>query len=317
MKRTNTFRSLISRTLTGKALLMALAALITITTVTYAAQGRRGPKVKSITVEAAASGAKAITAFSFANPAAVTVTINETTHTIALTVPYGTAVTSLVSTFTASAGASVKVGTTAQTSGTTANDFTSAVTYTVTAEDNSTQDYAVTVTVNALAVGDSYGGGIVVYINPVGDSAKGNIQASTAATPHGLIAATADQSSSTWSNITNVAVTGTGTAIGTGAANTEAITGQTSHSSSAAQICADYSVTVGGVTYSDWYLPSKDELEKLYLNKTAVGGFAAADYWSSSETSAYYAWSQYFVSGAQYLANFKFSNFRVRAVRAF
>ena len=93
------------------------------------------------------SSAKAITAFSFANSSA-TGTIDESAKTIALTVPYGTNVTTLVATFTTT-GASVKVGSTAQVSGTTPNDFTNPVPYVVTAEDGSTATYTVTVTVAA------------------------------------------------------------------------------------------------------------------------------------------------------------------------
>ena len=94
-----------------------------------------------------ASSAKALTAFSFTSPA-VTGTIIDSLKTVALTAPYGTDVTALVATFT-STGASVKVGTTVQTSATTANNFTSPVTYTVVAADGSTQAYVVTVTVAA------------------------------------------------------------------------------------------------------------------------------------------------------------------------
>jgi len=66
---------------------------------------------------------------------------------ISVTVPYGTtSIANLIATFTTT-GASVAIGTTEQTSGVTANDFTSAKTYTVTAADGSTQDYTVTVTV--------------------------------------------------------------------------------------------------------------------------------------------------------------------------
>ena len=97
-----------------------------------------------VTVTSAASSAKALTAFSFADPAATGV-VNETLHTIALTVPFGTDVTALVATFTIT-GASVAVAGTPQTSGVTANDFTNPVTYTVTAADGTTQDYLVTVT---------------------------------------------------------------------------------------------------------------------------------------------------------------------------
>ncbi|MFC3747289.1 S-layer homology domain-containing protein [Paenibacillus sp. GCM10012306] len=103
----------------------------------------------SVTVTVAANTAKAITAFGFAGLSpAVTGTVNESNKTIALTVPYGTNVTSLVPTFTTT-GASVKVGSTEQASGTTQQNFTEPVTYTVVAADNTTQDYTVTVTVAA------------------------------------------------------------------------------------------------------------------------------------------------------------------------
>ena len=84
----------------------------------------------------------------------------------------------------------------------------------------------------------------------------------------------------------------------------------------AAKVCADYSVTVGGVTYGDWYLPSKYELNLLYLQKTAVGGFASAYYWSSSEKVNYNAWIQYFGTGAQDFFNKSYTDY-VRAIRAF
>ena len=67
---------------------------------------------------------------------------------IGVEVPNGTDVTALIATFTLSEDASAKVGSTAQVSGTTANDFTNAVTYTITAEDGTTtKDWTVTVTV--------------------------------------------------------------------------------------------------------------------------------------------------------------------------
>lgn len=92
----------------------------------------------------ALSSEKAIITFSFASPAAAGV-IMEGAKTIAVTVPSGTAVTALVATFSASSGASVKVGAIAQVSGVTANNFTNPVTYTVTAADGSTVNYSVTV----------------------------------------------------------------------------------------------------------------------------------------------------------------------------
>ena len=96
-----------------------------------------------VSVTVASATAKDITAFSFASPAAIGVI---TGTNIAVTVPYGTGVTALVASF-ATSGASVKVGGTVQTSGATENDFTSPVTYTVTAGDTTTKTYRVTVTV--------------------------------------------------------------------------------------------------------------------------------------------------------------------------
>jgi len=161
-------------------------------------------------------------------------------------------------------------------------------------------------------VGDSYGGGIVAYILQSGD--PGYISGQT----HGLIAATEDQSTGiAWSNITSTLVGGTDTAYGTGAANTTKIIAQAGHSSSAAKVCADYTVTVNSVTYDDWYLPSKDELNKLYLNKVIIGGFADDLYWSSSEDSAGYAWLQWLGGGGGQGIGSKGNGQRVRAVQAF
>ena len=87
--------------------------------------------------------AKAITAFSLEGVAGA---IHELDDTIAVTLPFGTDVTALVATFTTT-GTGVAVGSTPQTSGTNANDFSSPVTYTVTAADGTTADYSVTVTV--------------------------------------------------------------------------------------------------------------------------------------------------------------------------
>jgi hypothetical protein len=89
------------------------------------------------------SSAKVMKTFSISGATGI---INETNKTIAVTLPYGTSVTALVATFTTT-GSNVKVGSTVQTSGSTSNNFTSPVSYTVTAEDSSSVIYVVTVTV--------------------------------------------------------------------------------------------------------------------------------------------------------------------------
>jgi uncharacterized delta-60 repeat protein len=93
------------------------------------------------------SSEKAITAFSLNGCFGK---INEAGKTITVSLPRGTDLTKLVATFTTT-GASVKVGSTVLISGTTAIDFyiTNPVTYTVTAEDSTTQDYTVTETVSS------------------------------------------------------------------------------------------------------------------------------------------------------------------------
>lgn len=95
-----------------------------------------------------ASSARSITAYSIGANAG---TINQTDKTIAVAVPTGTVVTSLIATYTTT-GASVKVGTSAQTSGVTFNNFIGPVVYTVTAADNTRGNYTVTVTPGAPVV---------------------------------------------------------------------------------------------------------------------------------------------------------------------
>ena len=150
-------------------------------------------------------------------------------------------------------------------------------------------------------VGESYQGGIIAYIDKTGE--------------HGLIVAPEDQSSQWWND--SYVITGaTGTAIGTGKSNTTAIV-QTQEEGKyaagyAAQLCND--LVLNG--YSDWYLPSKDELNILYRNRNVIGGFNETFYWSSSEYNGSYAWIQNFADGSQY-GYIKGSTYRFRAVRAF
>ncbi len=73
--------------------------------------------------------------------------IDATAHTVDIEVSQTATVTNLIATFTLSEGATAAIGATDQVSGTTENNFTSPVTYTVTAEDGTPQDWTVTVTV--------------------------------------------------------------------------------------------------------------------------------------------------------------------------
>ena len=149
-----------------------------------------------------------------------------------------------------------------------------------------------------LEIGLSYQGGIIFYIDDSGN--------------HGLIAATTDQSSTDpWWNGSFIA-TGAISA-NDGSANTTAIINAQGNSGTyAARLCRNFN----GGGFSDWFLPSKDQLNVLYSEKTIVGGFTANIYWSSTEYDIGSAWVQDFETGEQHLDNISDgANVHTRAIR--
>ena len=104
------------------------------------------------------------------------------------------------------------------------------------------------------------------------------------------------------------------TSLTNGAQNTNLIVATCSDQTIAARRCSN--LTAYG--YSDWYLPSVDELDCLYNNLTAIGGFYTMSgivYWSSTETNANWANAQNFNTGLQTTINQKGGACRVRCVR--
>ena len=126
---------------------------------------------------------------------------------------------------------------------------------------------------------------------------------------HGLEAAAVDQVSTEWGCYGTTISGANGTAVGTGEQNTADIIAGCSETT-AASVASAYG--------PDWYLPSKDELNLLYVQKVAdiVGGFASGSYWSSSQYGSHHAWVQLFDGGNQE-GTFKDFTYRVRAVRSF
>jgi hypothetical protein len=130
--------------------------------------------------------------------------------------------------------------------------------------------------------------------------------------------------------------TATATAIGWGYRNTRAIIlqGNSDTATSAAALTDSYTVTVSGVEYDDWYLPSKDELNQMCKwqrgvawisdatvcsggitnSGTGAAGFVVNEYGSSTEGGADRAWGQ--LPGRQ-VNYFKNQSNYVRPIRAF
>jgi hypothetical protein len=135
-------------------------------------------------------------------------------------------------------------------------------------------------------------------------------------------AALQDQGSAEW-GCAGTAITGAdGKAVGTGIQNTADIVAGCNEPGIAAKIADDY--TYNG--YTDWFLPSNDELNLMWTNIgqgapppfTNVGGFANNIYWSSSESGdTSYVLIPNIYGGATTIASKNTSAIRVRAIRAF
>lgn len=163
----------------------------------------------------------------------------------------------------------------------------------------------------AIVIGNSWYGGVVAYVYQPGDAGydSGYVNG------HGLIAAPNDQSTSIrWYNGSDIKTNATATALGAGVNNTNTIVSIQGTGSYAAKLC--YDLVLGG--QNDWYLPSKDELLKLWLNKATIGGFANEYYWSSSEIPVSFSYA-YRVSLYNGLVESTTKNqtYHIRAVRYF
>jgi len=128
---------------------------------------------------------------------------------------------------------------------------------------------------------------------------------------YGLVCAPSDQGIFEWGcQGTNIG--GTSSAFGTGQNNTNLILAGCSTRPIAASVCDD--LVLNG--YSDWYLPSLEELQLMYSNLKVqgIGGFSF-QYWSSSSYNPYRAYYLHFSDGFVD-PGYKNSSLRVRAVRA-
>jgi hypothetical protein len=156
-----------------------------------------------------------------------------------------------------------------------------------------------TVTTALHYIGEQFGGGIIFWLDSTGR--------------HGLICDSVDFILP-WSNGSKIKTGATGTSIGTGMSNTKRIIKVQGDSGIyAAKICRDYR----GGGYSDWYLPSINELKILRTRRFLLGGAALYEpYWSSTEYNTASAWFENFLDGNESY-NRKKNGLYVRAIRSF
>jgi hypothetical protein len=166
--------------------------------------------------------------------------------------------------------------------------------------------------IDPVKVGDLYGGGIVAYILQSGDPGY------EAGKTKGLIAAVSDQSAGIrWYAGSAVATGAYSFDIGGGLANTDAIIAAQGGilSTYAAGLARSYN----GGGYTDWYLPSWTEANKIiWINRLLVGNFIAGTYWTSTQhpSEVTQAGVQYSDSGEETFSSTG-ASWRVRAVRSF
>jgi hypothetical protein len=152
-----------------------------------------------------------------------------------------------------------------------------------------------------LRIGDLYGGGIVFYL----DSTH----------VHGYICAENNQGTTVEWGCLSTNVTGsTGMFVGTGETNTNAIATANCGAGGAAVLC--YNLVLN--EYSDWFLPSHDELRFMAFNLSAagMGNFGSNTFWSSSQSNSVGAYSVNFPSATTF-NQAKDNDLCVRAVRKF
>ena len=166
--------------------------------------------------------------------------------------------------------------------------------------------------ITELQIGDWFQGGIVFYTDGAG---------------HWLIAPQQDQSTLTQWGCYAASIPGAAS-ITDGASNTSAIVAfhdsfpdfyvnpEQCHSLSDGTVAAKVCDTLALNGYSDWFLPAKDQLNYLRLQRTIIGGFTSGGYWSSSQYDPGDAWEQYFSNGYQY-SDGKFLGRNVRCIRSF
>lgn len=138
-----------------------------------------------------------------------------------------------------------------------------------------------------------------------------------------VVALTNQSTSQVWSNIDNELIDPTAQSLWDGLSNSNAIVNQPGFTNGAAALCLNYAVGV----IDDWYLPSIQELNKLWINYLEVSktlsqtdgatGLELTSYWSSTEYDLSNAWTFSFYLGYVFNGYGKNATNNVRAIRKF
>lgn len=161
---------------------------------------------------------------------------------------------------------------------------------------------------NKLHLGQWHRGGLIFYFLQSGDSGY------DASVQHGLITTTSDQSASMVWDPDPWAYINTSQAIGYGKQNTDYAVTAIGSGTYAAKYCSD--LLLNG--YDDWYLPTTNEMLKMFDAKSIIQLPESVVYWSSHNVSAYYAKSfTYTGNTASFTDRDKTVTCRVRAIRSF
>ena len=155
-------------------------------------------------------------------------------------------------------------------------------------------------------IGDFREGGIVIWVDDTGQ--------------HGLVCDLTDYAAIWGCNGTEI-VGADSLTVGSGLQNTEDILAICQTAGIAARVANN----LVAQEYSDWYLPSKEELKYIWLNSFIIsersialgGGRLDAYYWTSSEYDADHAWCWDLKFGADDHSYSKETPARVRAIRTF
>ena len=172
-------------------------------------------------------------------------------------------------------------------------------TFTLGALEKGQYKYEVLQDANGYAAGDALGGGLFVFED----------------SGYAYISAAADQSTDAPWGCQGTDISGTLSAVGTGSANTALIVASCTTSGISARICDQLALN----GYSDWFLPSLDELTEMYtkLKVNGFGNFANQSYWSSTQSSATQAYTIDFNNGNSNAHQKSQTNRHTRAMRRF